>query len=282
MLFEDSKKRLWVGTYKGIHLYRDDIDGFINLHHQTGNREGLSNDIITCIAEDLLGNIWVGTAGGLNKVVVENGALRATYQTKKDGLPNDYVNAILPDSSNNLWISSNGGIFRLNTVKGHIHYFNVRDGLQSNAYSENAACESKSGLMYFGGINGFDVFNPASKYVSKSSPLSFVSLMIMNKEVSPGEVVNDNIILRKSISYTKEVTLTHLDKVISIEVSSLDFTLPEKNQYAFKLEGFDEDWQNFQDRSSLPLISLLSHYRRQRLIIMQPHRPWLQQQQKVL
>lgn len=255
-LLEDKAGRIWVGTYKGLHLYKEDIDGFVKICHEPGRKESLSNDIITCITEDKDGNIWAGTAGGLNKISIENDVLGATHFLKKDGLPNDYINSILPDGNGNLWVGSNGGIFKFNTRNGHIHFFNVSDGLQSNAFSENAACKSNSGLMYFGGINGFNVFDPGATLITSPSPLSFISLKIMNREVSPGEYVHDKQILERSFPYTHAITLSHHDKVISIEVSSLDFTLAEKNQYAFKLEGFDEEWYNAQNRRTVTYTNL--------------------------
>jgi ligand-binding sensor domain-containing protein len=111
VLFEDSKERLWIGTHKGLHLYKEDIDGFIKLYHQAGSNEGLSNDIITCIAEDQEGNIWIGTPAGLNKITFQNEVLKAQYFTRKDGLPNDYINSILMDDTGEFWIGSNGWSF---------------------------------------------------------------------------------------------------------------------------------------------------------------------------
>lgn len=256
VLFEDSSGRIWVGTYKGLHLYKEDIDGFIKLSHEPGNSESLSNDIVICITEDKEGAIWVGTAGGLNKVTIQNDVLKAKYLTKQDGLPNDYINSILQDKSGNFWISTNGGIFKFNPSKGDILFFNVRDGLQSNAFSENAACEGSSGLMYMGGINGFNVLDPAVELAPVHSPLSFVSLKLMNREVAAGEKVNDHVILEKSFAYTNEITLSHLDKVVSIEVAALDFTLPEKNQFAFRLEGFDNEWYNYQNQRMITYTNL--------------------------
>lgn len=255
-LFEDSRGRIWIGTYKGLHLYQENLDAFIKISHEAGNPESLSNDIVICITEGKDGSIWVGTAGGLNKVTLQNDVLKANYLTKQNGLPNDYINSILPDGNNNLWISSNGGIFKYSIRKGDILVFNVSDGLQSNAFAENAACKSNSGLMYFGGINGFNVFDPTVKLSPVPSPLSFVSLKIMNKEITVAEKINNKIILEKAFPYTKEITLSHLDKVVSIEVSSLDFTLPEKNQFAFKLEGFDNEWFNYQNQRTVTYTNL--------------------------
>jgi signal transduction histidine kinase/ligand-binding sensor domain-containing protein/AraC-like DNA-binding protein len=244
VLFEDSKGRLWVGTYKGLHLYQENADRFIGIHHERGNVQSLSNDIINCIGEDAAGNIWVGTSGGLNLVRYEHGELKATYYTKKDGLPNDYINALLVDARQNLWISSNAGIFQFDPATHLIQVYTVQDGLQSNAFSEGAACLGKNGLMYFGGSNGFNVFDPQTQPHPSSSPLALVSLKIMNQEVHPRDTISDRVLLQRSFVYTHEITLTHLDKVISVEVSSIDFSAPEKNQYAFKLEGFDDDWVN--------------------------------------
>jgi signal transduction histidine kinase/ligand-binding sensor domain-containing protein/DNA-binding response OmpR family regulator len=241
-LFEDAKKRMWIGTYKGLYLYDDRNDRFIGIQHKHGDPHSLSNDIINCINEDASGNIWVGTSGGLNLLSYNDGKLAAKYFTKQDGLPNDYINAILLDEEQHLWISSNAGIFEFNPSNHLIKVFTKQDGLLGNAFSEAAACKGKNGLMYFGGINGVNVFKPAEVPPPDPSPLAFVSLKIMNRAVNPGDTVNDRVILNQAITYTKAITLNHLDKVVSIEVSSMDFTSPEKNQFSFKLDGFDEGW----------------------------------------
>lgn len=255
-LFEDSKGRLWVGTYKGLHLYKPDIDGFVRISYDARGKGGLSNDIVTCIKEDLHGNIWVGTAGGLNKVTVSNDAPKVSYLTRKDGLPNDYINSIIVDPKNNLWIGSAGGLFKFDINSHQIQLFNLSDGLQSNAFSENAACTGKNGLIYFGGINGFNVFDPMQKLVNVPSPLSFIVLKIMNQEVEPGQMVHGRKILDRSITYTDEITLSYLDKVFSVEVSSMDFSMPEKNYYAYKLEGFDKEWANLKNTRTVTYTNL--------------------------
>lgn len=255
-LFEDSKKRIWIGTYKGLYLYDEMKDRFTGIHHKHGDGQSLSNDIINCINEDSSGNIWVGTPGGLNLLTYKDGRLTAQYFTRQDGLPNDYINAILFDDEQHLWISSNAGIFEFNPENHHIKVFTKQDGLQSNAFSEAAACKGKNGLMYFGGINGLNVFNPSEVPPPTPSPLAFVSLKIMNQEINPRDTINGRVILNHSITSTGEITLGHLDKVISIEVSSIDFTAPEKNQYCFKLQGFDDDWVNTGSNKTITYTNL--------------------------
>jgi signal transduction histidine kinase/CheY-like chemotaxis protein/AraC-like DNA-binding protein len=156
----------------------------------------------------------------------------------------------------NFGLARTGGLFRFNVKKHEFQLFNVSDGLQSNAFSENAACKGANGLMYFGGINGFNVFDPREKLTVDASPLSFISLRVMNEEARPGVKINDREILERSISYTDKITLTHHDKVVTFEVSSLNFTFSEKNQYAFKLEGFDSQWSNFQNTRSVTYTNL--------------------------
>lgn len=252
-LYEDSKGRLWVGSYKGLHLYRPDIDGFVRVSQGT---DGLSNNIVTCIQEDRQGNIWVGTAGGLNRITVINDAPNVKYFTRRNGLPNDYITSIIADDQNHLWIGSNGGLFKFDIDSHHVQLFNLSDGLQSNAFSENGACSGKDNLLYFGGSNGLTVFNPHEKFAEVSSPLSFVSLKVMNQDVYPGELVHGREILEKSILYTDEIILSHLDKVFTVEVSSMDFSMPEKNYYAFKLEGFDKEWSNFKNTRTVTYTNL--------------------------
>lgn len=242
VLFQDSHQRLWVGTYKGLHLYDESMNGFFEIHHVPGDPSSLSNDIVNCITEDACGNIWVGTSGGLNRIYFEGHQLRAAYQTRQNGLPSDYINALLPDGET-LWASTNGGLFQLNPQTGTLLVYGMSDGLPSHAFSEGAAGRSRHGQMYFGGPRGITTFQPdAVRHNTEPFPLVFTSLRVMNHEVMPGDSVNGHVVLHTAITEQPTLSLSYLDKVFSLTVASLDYAYAEKQQYAYQLVGFDDQW----------------------------------------
>ena len=149
---------------------------------------------------------------------------------------------ILEDSKKNLWISTNKGISQFNPATKKFKNFGIADGLQSNEFKQSY-CKSRSGLMYFGGINGFNEFNPDSiKETKFDPPLVITDFRIANKEVPIAINENDPSPLKKNITETSDITLPYNSSVISFEFASLNYIPAEKKQYAYMLEGFDKTW----------------------------------------
>jgi signal transduction histidine kinase/ligand-binding sensor domain-containing protein/DNA-binding response OmpR family regulator len=242
----DSKRRLWVGTYKGLHLYEPATDNF-RVFMQTGEPgRSISNNTILCLAEDKFGNIWAGTQDGLNKIsnVVDDKLQVRSYSTK-DGLPNDYIHAIIPDDNGNIWASTNKGIVRLSNRTGTITVFDKRDGIISNVFSENASFKDKNGTFLFGGVQGITFFKPDSIKISKfSPPIYFTNLKVNNQLYEFGKAEADSTLLVKPFYETESLTLNYKENIFSIEFAALDFHAPDKNEYMYKLEGFNKDWVN--------------------------------------
>ena len=149
----------------------------------------LSNDCIIFINEDLDGNILVGTSYGLNILDVNKDTFKR--YTEKDGLINNTIYGILVDDSNKIWISTNEGISALCTKKNDFENFTIIDGLQSNEFNGRSCFKDNNGNMYFGGINGFNTFNPDNIEISQFKP----NITIDSVQV--------NGVNRKDISNTK-------------------------------------------------------------------------------
>ena len=240
----DSKKRLWIGTYKGLHLYDPVNDNFL-FYTQTGELNySISNNTILCLAEDQSGNIWAGTQYGLNKISgIEGEKLNVAIYTTKEGLPNDYIHAVIPDSKGNIWASTNKGIIRISSRDKSMAVFDKRDGIQSDMFSENASYKGLQSQFFFGGVEGLTYFNPDSITINRfSPPLYFTNLRINNKLFEFGQQKGDSILLGKPFYETQNITLSHLENIVAIEFAALDFRAPDKNEYMYMLEGFNKDW----------------------------------------
>lgn len=162
-----------------------------------------------------------------------------THYNTKHGLINNVIYGILEDDSGNLWLSSNKGLSKFNPKKGTIRNYTTGDGLQSDQFGGNAYFEDSKGRMYFGGINGFNMFYPDSiKDNPFVPPIVITDFQIFNESVPIGE----NSPLKRSITETKEITLPYKDNVFSFEFAALHYSSPDANQYAYKMEGFDKKW----------------------------------------
>jgi len=241
-ILRDSQNNLWVGTWGGgFNKFDEENEKFIRYKYDPKNPKSIKNNTISIIFEDSDRNFWLGTHGsGLVKFDKKNETFK--YFTTKDGLPNDVIYGILEDDNKHLWISTNKGITRFNVNPNEgvlFKNFDVTDGLQSNEFNNGSFFKRSGGEMLFGGVNGFSSFFPES--ITKNNylpPVVFTDFKIFNKSVE----VNPDSILKKSIAYANEIILNYDQSVFSFEFSALNYTHPEKNQYMYKLIGFDQDW----------------------------------------
>ncbi len=243
-LLVDAKKRLWVGTYKGLHLYRPETDQFSVFVQNNESNHSISNNTILSLAEDKSGNIWAGTQYGLNRISgIGGNQLNVASFTTKDGLPSNYIHAVIPDNEEAIWASTNKGIIRFNQLTKAVAVFDKRDGVQSVVFSENASFRDAEGRFFFGGLEGLTYFFPDSIRISRfMPPVYFTNLKINNLPYEYGSENADSSILVKPFFETNNITLNYRQNIFSIEFAALDFHAPDKNEYMYKLEGFNNDW----------------------------------------
>ncbi len=251
-IYEDSKNRLWVGTYGTglIRIIRDENNNpkeFIQLKKNEENVNSLSNDNVFSVLESTDGNLWVATfGGGLNKIAkeeIEKSNPEIVKYREAQGLTNEELYGVLEDDNNHLWISSNRGVYKFDPKQEIFTNFQTSDGFQALNFRKFAFHKGHNGIMYFGGINGFNAFSPEQFEKNEFLPdVELVDLKIFNASVIPKTKIEGEIILNKSISQTKELTLRHIDNAFTLEFSALHYTAPSQNQYKYILEGFDKTW----------------------------------------
>lgn len=241
---EDADKNLWIGTDAGIDVLEKASGKFV--HYNTGNSKLSNNDIISLLRDNEQ-NIWIGTRNGLNVYNAKNQQFQSFGV--KDGLPDNAILNILQDDNKNIWVSTFRGLSKIKagSVNGVIKIacknYDELDGLQSLDFNDNAAYKTRSGELIFGGANGFNLFQPSNIRENTIVPgIAFTDFQLYNNSLSVGERFNDRVILPQAVSETREITLRYNENVFSIEFASLSFDNTEKNQYAFMLQGFNEDW----------------------------------------
>jgi signal transduction histidine kinase/ligand-binding sensor domain-containing protein/DNA-binding response OmpR family regulator len=246
-LLADSKGLLWIGTNgKGLNRFDKKINSFTRFIHDD-DKNSLSDNIVNGLFEDKQGNIWIATAAGLNRLDIKTGRFTAWHT--RDGLPNDIVYSIEQDAKGNLWLSTNEGLSRFDPQKEEFKNFFVAEGLQSNEFKAHSSLTTRKGVMYFGGVNGFNEFFPDSiKDTPFEPPLVITNFLVFNREVPIAKDENDPSPLKTSISETKQIRLPYNNSVFSFEFASLNYTNPEAKRYAYMLEGFDKTWNNIGNR----------------------------------
>lgn len=225
----DSSGDIWLASDNGLYQVRKG---------QTIYYDSLSNERVFSIAEDLNHNLWVGTAKGLNKINKKTGEVK--YFTQQEGLPNDFIYGTEVDHRGNIWVSTNYGLSQFNQTKGTFTNYTEQDGLQNNEFNGKASYKDRSGRLYFGGMNGFNIIDV------DSIPINDVA----------GNTIIENIQLfgkpiKSNVPYKNKLNLTHEQNVITFNFVNLNYLWPDKNHFRFKLDGFDKDWRPVtQDRSS--------------------------------
>lgn len=243
-LYLDDQGIFWIGTLEGILRFDPESKLFREFNNDPEDPHSLSNNVV----QDIVGDpqepdrfLWIGTTGGgLNRFDIQGETFR--YFSENDGLPDMVIYAILPDKSGNLWLSTNKGISVFNPDEQSFRNFDQGDGLQDMEFNSRAFQKSEDGEFFFGGISGFNAFYPEEVLHSNLKPPAIVitDFKISNRSISNKE---KPAVLSSAIEYAKEVVVSYQDKTFSFEFSALNFSAPPKNKYAYKMNGFDQDWQ---------------------------------------
>lgn len=242
-LLEDRRNVLWIGTFNGLDQMDRDSGRFKNYRHDPKDPNSLSHNEVHYLFEDSSARIWVGTAGGLNLMErTQDGAVRFRRYAVKDGLADDSIAAILEDEVKQLWLSTNSGISRLDPATGKIRNYNAGDGTIEGAYFDGSALRAPDGTFYFGGFNGVTAFVPKSIHDNPVAPVVVITdFQIFNKSIQSERSARPGL-LQGALEDSKLITLNSADSVFSLEFSALHYAAPQRNRFAYQLQGFDKDW----------------------------------------
>lgn len=234
----DGKGGLWLGTFTGgLDHFNPDTEAFTNYKYIEGDPHSLTNNTVITLMMDSQQHLWVGTYGGLSKLTDEPGVF-VTYD-EDNGLPNATIYSLLEDGSGELWVTTNRGLTRFDPVRQTFENYSPSDGLQSVEFNQGAAFKGADGEMYFGGINGLNVFHPAEIFDNPYvPPVVITQLLLFNQPVPIGP----DSPLKSAVDQTSDIRLTYQDDFLAFEYAALHFSSPDENQYAYKMEGFDRDW----------------------------------------
>lgn len=270
-IFKDRKDRIWVASMAGVNLYNRQEDNFIRVKTLSAltidideDREGniwfstqgrglfrynpekrnwknytdsgksgeLKNSQVNCTHFDGKGNMWVATMAGLCKYDVD----KDMFEHIPLDIPSQNICSIIEDQGV-LWLTTTRGLVRYTPGEG-CQVFTKSDGLQSEQFLPNSALKASDGKIYVGSVSGFNAFYPYQIKMNKViPPVVITGLEIYNKDIKIG-----NPLLPKALNQIEQLELSHKDNVFSLLYASLSYCTPEKNRYAYKLEGFDQEW----------------------------------------
>ena len=248
-LFLDSEGILWIGTSDGVNFLDTNSNTINTMGHLRNSGDSisvLSNNYILSIAEDSNHQIWFGTRSGISFYDRKEDV--TGFFTRSSGLANDMIYGVACDANTGVWLSTNKGI-SLIKENHQIHNFDITDGLPGYVYNIGAVEKSKSGTVYFGGVDGLAYLNTDSLFYNLHQPdVVFTSIELYHR----GKVREKFRVDKNNISFKYRKS-----SMLKVGFSALEFSEPSKNKYQTYLEGFDDDWRpvssnNFIDISDLP------------------------------
>lgn len=250
--FEDKKGRLWVLSSFGLNLYRENTDNFKTyLNIKNNSKPESSKNSFTDMLQMPDGKIWAATnGGGLYLFEPESGKFSKPHEAEQSI---SGIMALLPDKENNIWLSTSKGLSKLDTKSYTITNYDIADGLAETGFNRNAACRTNEETLYFGHLSGYTRVQPTNIQLNSHKPkVVLTDFKKFNKSIFE----NGNSFAEKVPEYTDELKLTYDDYVVSFDFAALDLTHPEKNRYAYMLEGYTDEWIEFGNKHEFMFTNL--------------------------
>lgn len=242
-IHEDNFGNLWFGTLEGLNLLESEEKDaqnpiFQRFYASDEDSFSVASNSIRHIVEDSNQNIWIATNNGLSKYVREEGHFINYYES--DGLPVNEIKSIIEDDSGNIWVGTIDGISRFDPLKETFTNFDQSDGLQINEFSRYSVHKTNRGELLFGGLAGFNLFHPDNIEDNPYEPPVYITNLKLSNQ--PVNLSDPESPLQKNISLAEKLALSYRENVITFDFVALNYTRPEYNQYAYMMEGFEENW----------------------------------------
>ena len=239
-IVRDSSGLLWIGTEDGgLNGFDEKTGAFSHYRHDPANATSLGSDTAWEILEGVDGSLWIATRdGGLNRWLPadrQTGRPVFSRYGKREGLASNTLHAILEDEVGALWLSSNRGLSRLYPSSGSVRHFDKMNGLQGDEFNFGARFLSTDGTLYFGSTDGLVRFQPRRVRSNPHHPSSAVTAYLHLAPVARSHSTDPQ---------AADVTLGYRDYSISFEFAALDYSSSDKNQYRYRLEGFETGWKD--------------------------------------
>jgi diguanylate cyclase (GGDEF)-like protein/PAS domain S-box-containing protein len=230
-LYEDREGRIWSGNINGLNLIDERQSSVRVFRSDPADAHSLSANLVRSIHQSADGHLWIGTQAGLNRLdSLDATTARFSRWLPRDGLPGATVYAIRDDRMSRLWLSTNHGIASFDPSSNTFRGFTAADGLQGMEFNGGAAAALNDGEIAFGGVNGLNLFLPQTIVGSRYAAPVVLTAVRVGSQGAPARNEGGGL------------GMDAADRVVRFEFAALDFAAPERNRFAYQLEGFDEHW----------------------------------------
>ncbi len=235
-IVEDRDGDIWLATLNGLNRYNPALNQFKHYQAQVSNNS-LPHNSVASLFEDAQGTLWVGTEGGL--AMMDKAAETFRVFTASDGLPNNSVSGITADQQGNLWINTLSGLSRFDPRKKTFTNFGSHSGLAGNIMNRPAIYMDAKGFMLVGSTRGLTQFSP--EHITDNNfvpPVVLTDFKIFNRSVD----IDKNGLMPVHVEFAETIQLGYQQNMFSIDFAALNYRNSEKNQYRYRMEGFDDQW----------------------------------------
>lgn len=265
-LFSDPDNRIIFAGSKGTGLnliYYNKVNDSIIINQFSSNKTGdhyLSNNNVWSIAATK-NNLWVGTDGGLNLIEKTHNkyAFKESFLIK-NGLPSNKISSIEVDFEGKVWMGTGNGLACLDPENLQVKNYYISDGLQSNIFTQASTIDNE-GKLYFGGITGLNYFNPdeikEDDFIKPN--VQIISLYLHQNLVEPAVNQRSKNPITSDIPFCEHIDLDYFNNYFSFEFLNFQYSSLEKNEYEYKLEGYDLEWIKSQGTSRIASYSRVPH-----------------------
>jgi len=250
---EDLAGFIWIATSNGLVRLDPESGRMIRYRHDPHDVESLSNSQLNAVVERVKepGVLWLARGGGLNRL--DTGTEKFRHYTVRDGLANNTLYSVLADDDGRLWMSTNAGISRFDPETETFRNYGLEIGLQSLEFDQASGFKSASGELFFGGVNGLNAFFPNEVSENLNAPqVALEDVKLFNKSIRQTSAVK----LERPLAETEELILDYTQQDLTFDYVALHFADPGKNQFAYKLEGRNDDWVYVGEQRSATFTNL--------------------------
>ncbi|WP_334048688.1 hybrid sensor histidine kinase/response regulator [Alteromonas gracilis] len=245
IIFKDSEGNMWVGTGGGINLWSSEEERFIPFKSATNQQSGLLGNIVEDIHETQNGQIWIATQMGLNRYVPKTKTFE--WFDESNGLPSNLIRAIADGDDNQLWLTSNKGIFLFNPDSQQALSYNSETALAGKNFYSNSLIKASQNTFFISSQRGVEYFSYSD--VQNEFVDSNIVLTGFNK-------MGESVSFGKPMSYVQDIYLSYEDDFFSLEFAHLDFSSSKRSHFAYKLEGYDEQWIDIGNLNNVSFTNL--------------------------
>ncbi|MFN4290152.1 MAG: two-component regulator propeller domain-containing protein [Permianibacter sp.] len=249
-LFADRRGRIWAGHENGVERWSADAGQPLVIGVASETTAGLGYSVVQAIAEDYRGRLWVGTQRGLDRLSfdADDSLTEVRHYDERDGLTNTMIWGLLTSNDGRkLWLSSNSGLAELDVDTDQLRQFDQRDGLQGNEFNGGSVFRNERGELFFGGVNGLNVFQPAELTPDPQPPtVVFTGLRRFDQPVP----------LQPALAAREHLQFDYRDSVLGFELAALHFADAAKTRFAYRLDGLDPDWVELGNANRFTLRNL--------------------------